>query len=346
MPKIKQRKVGGAWYLYWSEGGEEQRRSLGRVSIGEARDALRLKREELNRARLNRVVQLPNNRMPTFEQFADEYLRWHEGRYASSHQRIRQIAEQYLIPHFGATALDRISKTQTERYMMGRKAKAATIEKELRTVIAILNRALFMEIIAVNPVKGVKPPQNMDSKPPRFFTVDELEAIYSNSKPLAGALPATKSAIPDYAPIWRLLANTGLRRKEALQLKWSDVSTESLRVLSTQRARTKSGKWRHIPLSDGATLALKILKGWGYSTVVPPMHKETLSGSFSNAVERAGLDGSIHCLRHTFCAHLVMSGVPLYTVQKLAGHAAITTTERYAHLSPDYLKDSVTRLKR
>lgn len=349
MPTLRQR--GRSWYLCWSEAGQEYRRSIGRISQAEARDALRLKRDELNRVRLSRVVQLPPAGAPPFSEFAREYLRWHEQEYPSSHERIRQIVDQHLIPHFGITALDRISKTQAERYKAGRRVKAGTVAKELNTLQAMMNRAVYLEVITRNPVKGVKPPRQLDSKPPRFYTALELAAIYTHSKPLPGdeaarGLPVN-STVPDYAPIWRLLANTGLRRAEALQLKWADVSNTSLRVLSSEGARTKSGRWRQVPLSKGAKLALAQLEQLtgGTPYVLPRGNRTALSNAFSRALQRAGLTGSLHCLRHTFCAHLVMSGTPLRTVQVLAGHASVTTTEIYSHLSPDHLQDSVARLK-
>ena len=52
-----------------------------------------------------------------------------------------------------------------------------------------------------------------------------------------------------------------------------------------------------------------------------------------------------YSLRHSFASHLVMSGTDLYTVSKLLGHSSIKTTEIYAHLSPDFLKAAVERLK-
>ena len=347
MPTLRQR--GAAWTLCWSEGGQEIRRSLGRIPVAEAREALRLKRDELKRARLAGIVEFPSGRVPTFRQFAMEYLHWHEREYPASTERIAQLVKQHLIPHFGDTALDRLSKTQAERYKTGRKAKAETVSKELRTLQAVLNRAVYLELITRNPVKGVKPPRGMDSRPPRWYTELELQAIYAHSKPLAGDEAAkgrpVNSPVSDYAPVWRLLANTGLRRAEAQQLKWADVTCTSLRVLSQEGARTKSGKWRQVPLSSGAQAALKALKAMTKGHVLPRMHAGSLSRAFSLALQRAGLDGSLHCLRHTFCAHLVSQGVPLRTVQVLAGHASVTTTERYAHLAPDHLKDSVGRLQ-
>ena len=53
---------------------------------------------------------------------------------------------------------------------------------------------------------------------------------------------------------------------------------------------------------------------------------------------------TIHSLRHTFASRLVQKGVPLYTVQKLLGHTDIRTTQRYAHLAPDNLKQAIEKL--
>jgi site-specific recombinase XerD len=54
--------------------------------------------------------------------------------------------------------------------------------------------------------------------------------------------------------------------------------------------------------------------------------------------------GSLHSLRHSFCSHLVMSGVDLTTVQRLAGHSTSKVTEQYAHLAPSHLEQSTNRL--
>ena len=54
---------------------------------------------------------------------------------------------------------------------------------------------------------------------------------------------------------------------------------------------------------------------------------------------------TVHNLRHTFASHLVMNGTDLYTVSKLLGHSSVKVTQIYAHLTPDYLKASVDRLK-
>ena len=354
MPTI--RKRGRSSYLCWSEPGRpEQRKSLGVVSAAEAREAARAKRTELDRKRMRNIVDLPLGHMPTFAEFAQEYEHWHAQEYPDSTDRTASALDVHLVPYFGSTPLDRITKAQAERYKVARaqatpKPKAETVAKELRVLQAAMNRAVFMELLDRNQIKGIKPPASTDSKPPRFYTSDELQLIYAHSKPLPGDEQhkgkPINSGVSDYAPVWRLMANFGLRRAEALGLKWADVSADSIRILSTSSSRTKSGKWRQVPKSPGGIEALKMLwpvTGRGVY-VLPRMHPNSLYRAFKRSAARAGLDGTEHCLRHTFCSHLVMAGIPLRTVQILAGHASIKTTEKYAHLGPDYLRDSVAGL--
>jgi site-specific recombinase XerD len=51
-----------------------------------------------------------------------------------------------------------------------------------------------------------------------------------------------------------------------------------------------------------------------------------------------------HALRHTFAAHAVMSGMPLFTLQKFMGHSTPEMTQIYAHLAPDYMAAEMMRL--
>jgi site-specific recombinase XerD len=64
------------------------------------------------------------------------------------------------------------------------------------------------------------------------------------------------------------------------------------------------------------------------------------------AQKRAGLQstGGLHILRHTFCSHLAMRGAPAKAIQELAGHADLTTTMRYMHLSPAARQDAIRLL--
>jgi site-specific recombinase XerD len=64
------------------------------------------------------------------------------------------------------------------------------------------------------------------------------------------------------------------------------------------------------------------------------------------SARRAGLPKSgVHRLRHTFCSHLAMRGVPARTIQELAGHEDLKTTLRYMHLSPAALTSAIEVLE-
>ncbi|HLK40140.1 MAG TPA: tyrosine-type recombinase/integrase [Polyangiaceae bacterium] len=64
------------------------------------------------------------------------------------------------------------------------------------------------------------------------------------------------------------------------------------------------------------------------------------------AQRRAGLraTGGLHVLRHTFCSHLAMRGAPVKAIQELAGHADLSTTLRYMHLSPSARQGAIALL--
>ena len=312
-------------YISYSEGGQGQIRiSLGKITQQEA-EAIRLEK--------SRQIDNPSI---YFESFTKSYLPWHEAEYPDSHDRIDQITTQYLIPFFGDTAIETINELNLERYKAHRLtpvavpgkpdkvAAADTVNKELRTFNAILNRAVRWKKIEKNPITDLPIIKILNSKPIHFYTADDLEALYIHSN--------------HFHHIWQFLANTGLRRSEYLQFDpTTNIKDGSLIIESTNDQRTKSGKWRMIPISKGAETAMK-------SDYIYTGRKESLSRAFRKCATRADIGGSLHSLRHTFCSHLVMQGVPLRTVQVLAGHSNITVTERYAHLSPDYLAKTVQNL--
>lgn len=318
-------KRGKCWYLNWRESGQQRRVSLGKITQKEAEAALRNKEIALD---------LPHGIAPAFRHYVNDYKRWYESHYPESYDRTEQIIRCHLEPRFGHFTLDRIPPVEVEQWKSERlmKVKAETVRKELRVLKAMINRAVDWGVIPASPIRLVKEPRQIDSKPPRFYTADEMRALYQQD--------------PDGRFIWQLLANTGLRRGEALQLRKQWVLTDRLQVVSQEGERSKSGRWREVPLSPAGREAVEALcESQGGDYVLPRCNPDSLSRRFRKTAQRAGVGGNIHCLRHTFCSHLVMAGVPLRTVQVLAGHASFTTTEKYAHLSPDHLSGAVSGLR-
>ena len=75
----------------------------------------------------------------------------------------------------------------------------------------------------------------------------------------------------------------------------------------------------------------------------------TRQGAWSRvryAARRANLRTGVHILRHTFCSHLVMRGAAMRAVQDLVGHQSIAMTQRYSHLSPAALQETIRLLER
>lgn len=313
---------GDRWYLNWSQHGRQHRKSLGRITEHEA--DLRRKAKEIELSTGKRIFVAS----AVFEDHLERYLTWHRAQFPDSHFRVQQIAEQHF-DDFRGFGLSQIDSHLIERWKATRMGVVSreSVAKELRTLKAILRKAVEWGEIEKNPAQYVEAPKSLESEPIVWYSRDELAMLYKRHHGLT----------------WRLLANTGLRRTEAQQLRWVqvDFKRESLDVVSTFEERTKSGRWRQVPLSKGALMALRALHRQTGKTphVLPRITAESLSRAFLQDVARLRLRGSLHSLRHTYAAHLVMAGVPLRTVQVLMGHASFKTTERYAHIGKDHLRD-------
>lgn len=320
------RKRGDAWYLDWRHGGQRHTISIGKISKREAEAALAAKEYELAH---NRGL-IPGG--PSFRAFVLEYLTWHETEYPDSHERIRQLVNQHLMPVFGLFPIGMIERQRLEQYKRDRNAAVGTIAKELRTLQAIVNKAVEWNVIDRNPLKGIKPPRDTRDRPPPFYTLEEIKKIYGAA---LGTLNEAR---------WRLMFNTGMRRTEALLLQKEWIDDRGIKILSTESGRTKSGKWRLIPHNTETKKALTTLSAVDGAHVLPHIHQKSFSRAFDNTLRRAELPGSLHWTRHSYTSHLVMNGAPLRTVQILLGHSSIKTTERYAHLAPDHMADVVSRI--
>ncbi|KRF41270.1 hypothetical protein ASG96_11025 [Terrabacter sp. Soil810] len=78
-----------------------------------------------------------------------------------------------------------------------------------------------------------------------------------------------------------------------------------------------------------------------------PLDPRNVSRWFDTVVKRAGVDGSLHTLRHTALTAMAVAGVPLSVVSRTAGHESITTTvDLYGHVAEDATRDAVEALSR
>lgn len=318
---------GHAWQLTWSDGSGQHRISLGAITKAEAEVKRREKELELLTGRRY------GHSGVTFAAFSVDYLTWYATQWPSTYSRTEGIIRLQLLPEFGLYDLDMIRAPDVSRWIVKRKAsvKPATVTKEARALQAMLNRAVEWRVIDRHSLTGFRPPPERASKPPQYYTAAQLEALYAGS--------------PNHADIWIFMANTGLRRDEALFLKLEDVLSEKIIVRSLEDQPTKTRRWREVPLNTRAQAAAEALRAASTTEyLLPRVASTSLSRAFRHCTRRAKLPGSIHTLRHTFISHLVMAGVDLMTVKSIVGHASITTTQRYAHLSPAHAQASVGRI--
>jgi integrase len=135
---------------------------------------------------------------------------------------------------------------------------------------------------------------------------------------------------------------TGGRLRELLSLRWRDVD-ESAGIVVFRRETTKSGRERIVPLREELLGALRTLKRGGPEDRVFNYRGTgltTIRTAFENARDKAGLpDVHFHDLRHTFASGYVQRGGDIYRLQRFLGHSTPRLTERYVHLSTQFLRD-------
>lgn len=141
-----------------------------------------------------------------------------------------------------------------------------------------------------------------------------------------------------------LLLLTGARKRELLDAKWENVD---LARRSWFIPTTKTGKPRHVPLSQAAIDIIESLPRYNACQWLVP-NPDTLKpfvsikNAWAYAIKAANLPGlRIHDLRHSAASFMVNSGVDLFAVGKVLGHASYQSTQRYSHLANDTLLKAV-----
>jgi integrase len=230
---------------------------------------------------------------------------------------------------------DDFRKLQVRLLDKGKKAPA-TVDRLFEHARAAFNLAVQSGKIDKSPMAGVKLFRRPNARL-RFLSEGEETRL-------------KEVMAPHHFRVVRFALLTGLRRGEQFRIRWECADLEN-RVLTIPLS--KSGKTRHITLSDEAAEILRSLPSWMTSSWMFPSENPATpmdAQNFYNRVFRPALksakieDTDWHTLRHTFASRLVMAGVDLRTVAELLGHSTIQMTMRYAHLSPRHLREAVNRL--
>jgi integrase len=203
----------------------------------------------------------------------------------------------------------------------------ATVNRYLAVLRAVLRAAVGWGWIQYSPKV---PLLKLKDSEPRFITQDQFSK-------LKAALP------PHMKPIAEFAVLTGLRTANIRGLVWGRVDLERAHCWIPAQS-TKGGRPIGISLSPDAVRVLKgISRIEGQEQVFlyegKPLMQSFGKRTWRKACKKAGLERlRSHDLRHTWASWLMQAGVPAYAIQSLGGWASPKMVERYAHLSPDHLK--------
>ncbi len=223
-----------------------------------------------------------------------------------------------------------------------------TIARKLASLRSFYKFLCQREIVEYNPAKAVRTPRH-EKKLPCFLNINEIESLLNSP---GGKTP---SELRDKA-ILETLYSSGIRVSELVGLNNEDVDL-SARVI---KVRGKGKKERLAPIGSFAINALQLyMNAKAQSLLSPPFNKggegefplflnkyggRLTTRSIARILEKylkiAGLhqDASPHSLRHSFATHLLDKGADLRAVQELLGHAHLSTTQIYTHVTTERLK--------
>jgi len=148
----------------------------------------------------------------------------------------------------------------------------------------------------------------------------------------------------------------GLRVGEIVALHWSDVDFTRGQICIRhsdwrgELTAPKNGRTRFVTMTERVAATLRSHRHLRSKRVLckddgTPLTRQGAWSRVRYAARRANLKTGVHILRHTFCSHLVMRGAAMRAVQELVGHQDLTMTQRYSHLSPGALGDTIRLLE-
>lgn len=350
----------------------------GFMSTDEANDALQ---EALKQRKQNEKF---GNKVPTLGTYADE---WAAGLKlaASTIKGYKKIIRNHIRPQLGMIRLDKLTATRVARhyrdleksgrndnYGKGKPLSANSVHKVHVVLGAILDAAIDDGHLTVNPAKKrrtVKAPTTSEVR------AQKPEIVTWTSEQLAAFLTWNEDVLKDELfPLWRLIAYTGMRRSEALALKWSDINTKTMRI-SIRRSvdtddwtKTKPPKTGSARVIDVDATTLKVLASYKVARAEVSFElakadayvfgddddklrsPDAMTSRWDRRMKWVTAKyGTLHRvtikgLRHTHATLLLELGEHPKVVQERLGHSTITTTMNiYSHVTPTMQRSAIDR---
>jgi len=272
----------------------------------------------------------------TFQEVAAKFLLVQKPLLRSKKEFERQtsILDLHLKPFFEGELAD-LSRERVEKYISERSEKVApaTVRKEVGVLKHLLRHATEHGFVLANAASHVRLP-----KPPagrlRYLQPGELRGVLERLS-------------PEIRAVAQLLVATGMRRGEALGLRWLDVDLMNRCINLPQ---TKNGEGRTVYMNE---LAMDVFRSlWPNTDTVPEepvfgldVTPEEVSMAFIRACRDSGIsDFHLHDLRRTFGSMLRQQGVPLDLIAKQLGHKDLRQTAIYARIATIQVRDAVNCL--
>ncbi len=291
----------------------------------------------------------PRKEVPTLASFAPRFL---DGYASANRQKPSGIAAKetilrvHLIPLLGRRRLDAITSEDVQRLKSSLRHRAP---KTVNNVLSVLSMTLKVaqEWGVIEHMPCAIRQLRTTVREAGFHDFAEFERLVRG---------ASKSD-------WRahlivlLGGQAGLRCGEMMALEWTDVDLErsQLRVGQSEWKGhvtvSKGGRQRRVPMTARLAEALRTYRHLRGPRVLceddgRPLTQKRVQILVRNAARLANLpNGGVHILRHTFCSHLAMLGVPPRAIQELAGHRDLSTSQRYMHLSQASIDDGIRKLE-
>ena len=279
---------------------------------------------------------LNTRRAPKMKDLADQYI----SEYAKPQKRPKSVQNdismlnRIILPKLK----NRFVAEVNHRDIQSLHNSLSNTPYQANRVLALLSKMLTLSVRwgwrADNPATGVC--RYQEEKRHRWLSNDELKRLIQ-----ALDQHSNQSA----ANAIRLQLLTGARIGEVLNAEWQDFDLKR-GVWVKPSHHTKQKRTEHLPLSEAAVELVRTIRRQHNSQFLFPSSKidapiRDLKRFWKSIVLTADLKNyRIHDNRHTHASHLVSSGLSLVVVGRLLGHTNPITTQRYAHLADEPLREA------
>ncbi len=278
----------------------------------------------------------PKEENHTLFELAEEYLKHHAKlkKVPKGYREDKAILDSIILKKFGYLDVKAISTFDLQKLHSELKETPYRANRVRALLSKMFNLAIQWGWRLDNPIKGVE--KYSEQKRYRWLNDEELQSLWA----------VLNSYInQSVANIIRLLLLTGSRRSEVLHATWDQFDLEK-GIWTKPAHTTKQKRMEHLPLSPQTIDLLKCMKAGSDSDFLfpgrtPGASLQDIKKAWHTIRTRAGLESvRLHDLRHTHASHLVSSGLSLSVVGKLLGHTQASTTQRYAHLADEPLREA------